>query len=131
MLLGLVSLLGLVGPVAPQADAAGLRSISPHALYARMLGLRPDGFRCHRNEIADRALREDERFRERLRALRPWFEQVLGAGELDRMNREFDEEVSMIHWNSCPSDYHRMRARSEYRRILKELERRAGRDAKR
>jgi hypothetical protein len=123
--------LGLAGPVVEPAHAAGLRSLTPHALYLRMLSLRPDGFRCHRNEIADQALREDERFRERLRALRPWFERVLGAGELDRMNREFDEEMDMIHFNACPSDYARLRARSKYRRILNELERRARRDAKR
>lgn len=78
--------------------------------------------------VADsaREQRQDEHFRDRMRALGPWLVAQIGRAELDRMADEYRAEMESVSWTgACPSPEEHSHQRTRRWTLLHELENRA------
>ena len=104
-----------------------LASVPTRDLYARMIWLWVDAYRCNPAGTSAAIEAARRRLEDRLEPLWPWLEAEIGSAEMERIRAEFDREMHYTVFTRCSSDYDRMRARSDHRAIVREFERRAKR----
>lgn len=84
------------------------------------------GLVCTPVSDGNREQRPDERFHERMVALRSWLIAEIGRAELARMQDEYDEEMATVDFTlACPSAEQHAHLRTRRWMLLHELENRA------
>ena len=100
--------------------------LSTHDIYAELLW-GGGGVTCTPSAIARLEQRQDERFHDRMIALRPYMEAEIGRAELTRMQDAYREEIASTDFIGCPSEEEHSRRRTRVWTLLHELENRSRR----